>query len=447
MYYSNYNDHRFQDEQPIESVHYQVHDAQPPRKEKKKHLGVKIVAACLACTLAGGAAGGGIATLLTRGGGMPQTAPSTPSDTTVYESVHDDNRVNVNQIKSGQTLSISEIYAANVGSSVGIVTELVTRNWLGQQVPSAAAGSGFVVSSDGYIVTNYHVVSSAHSIKVTFSDGTSYDAQYMDGDADSDIAVLKIDASGLTPVKLGDSDNLNVGEQVAAIGNPLGELTFTLTSGYISALNRALTMSDGTVMNMIQTDTAINNGNSGGPLFNTYGELIGITTAKLSSSNTSSTAGIEGLGFAIPINDVKAMILDIVANGRITGRAYMGLNRPATVTESTAQMYGMSVGVYVNQVEPGSAADRAGLQRGDIITAIGSNKITSTSALQSVLKKYQAGQTESLTVDRSGQTIQLEITFDEKPAVETSTQSQSNVPAYNDNYDNGNGYGFYWPFG
>lgn len=435
MYYSNYN--RNPDEhEPIEAPSFHVHDEEPP-KAKKKHLGAKITAACLACAIVGGLAGGGV--MLAAGGG---TAGNT---TTINEGVHTPTAVSVNQVDSGKAMSISEIYAANVNATVGITTELVTTNFWGQQVAGAAAGSGFVITQDGYIVTNYHVIDGAQSIKVTFYDGSSYDAKLVGGEEDSDLAVLKIDATGLPHVTLGDSSALNVGEQVAAIGNPLGELTFTLTSGYVSALDRPLTMSSGTVMNMIQTDTAINNGNSGGPLFNIYGEVVGITSAKLSNNNSSSEATIEGLGFAIPINDVKSMITDIIENGRVTGKAYMGIT-PDEVSAEAVQRYGISKGVYVSAVSQGAAADKAGLRKGDIITGIDDKSITSYSDLKLALKAYRAGETATLSVDRNGEKLSLNITFDEIPATDESgtaqTQPQQQEPQQQEQYGGGN-----WPFG
>ena len=256
-----------------------------------------------------------------------------------------------------------------------------------------------------------------------------------------------IEATGLTPVIIGDSDSLVVGEDVVAIGNPLGELTYTLTKGVVSAVNRSLTMSGGLVMNMIQTDTAINSGNSGGPLFNMYGQVIGITSAKLSNSSSSSDATIEGLGFAIPINDVWDMIQDIIENGRVTGKPYMGIT-PANVTESDAQKYGMSVGVYVNAVTPGSAAEKAGLVQGDIITAIDETAITSYSDLKTALKNYKAGDTATLTLDRNGKVDTVSITFDEYPTDEELEQQQAQQEAQEEQQQEEQQNSYYnWPFG
>ena len=312
MYYdSNYH------EEPIPTNEYRVEDmgpaapqGQPPKKEKKKHFWPKALALCLVCALLGGVGGvAGSAYYFGKNGG-----PGGGGSTTIYESDREPTAVTVSYTNTGKELSTEEIYASWVNSTVGISTEIVTTNYFGQQV-SAAAGSGFVISSDGYIVTNYHVIEGASTIKVTFYDGTEYSATLIGGEQSNDVAVLKIDASGLTPVIIGDSDAMNVGQAVTAIGNPLGELTFSQTAGIISAKDRTVTLSGGTKINMLQTDCTINSGNSGGPLFNSYGEVIGITSAKYSNNGSYSEATIEGIGFAIPINDVIDIIQDLIEHG------------------------------------------------------------------------------------------------------------------------------------
>ena len=271
----------------------------------------------------------------------------------------------------------------------------------------------------------------------------------MGGEEENDIAVLKVEAQGLTPVVIGKSSDLHVGDQVVAIGNPLGELTFTLTGGYVSAMDRSITMSDGSVMNMIQTDTAINSGNSGGPLFNLYGEVVGITTAKLSSSNSSS-ASVEGLGFAIPIDDVVEMVSDIMEHGYVTGKPNVGI----LLEEVSGQAirYGIPQGAYVSGVLSGAAGDKAGLQAGDIITAVDGEAVTSVSALQDAVKRFRAGDSAQFTVYRDGEDVTLNITFDE-----SSQQRQQDLndlrarlveeqQAQREQENQQNGY-FSWPFG
>ena len=335
-----------------------------------------------------------------------------------------------------------------MGSTVGITTEITTTNVWGQPVSQAAAGSGFVITSDGYILTNYHVIEDADSIQVAFVDGTTYDATLVGGESENDIAVLKINATGLTPVIIGDSDNVKVGEQVVAIGNPLGELTFSMTSGIVSAKDRSITMENGNVMNMIQTDTAINNGNSGGPLFDMYGQVIGITSAKLSGSS-SSEATIEGLGFAIPINDIKDMVTDIMENGYVTGKPYMGIT-VSTVPESISERYGMSQGALVESVDGSSCAAKAGLEKGDIITGIDGKTVISSAELVEAKKNYKAGDTVTLDVERNGEKLTLTLTFDEDTPERRAAQeeAQAQQEQQNEEQSNNSGSGsYFWPFG
>lgn len=454
MYYShsdpnaNENENRETHEQPIELGGYRVEPwEEPPRQSRKKkdRMWPKITALCLSCALVGGLVGGGGIYLMSGGaiGG---------GTTTVYEGQQAPTVVNVSHVTGKEKLSPAQIYATYVGSTVGITTELVSTNYFGQQVQNAASGSGFVVSSDGYIVTNYHVIEDATSIKVTFVDGKTYDATLRGGDKSNDIAVLKIDAENLTPVVIGSSDDLVVGDQVYAIGNPLGELTYSMTSGIVSALDRNVTMSDGTRMNYIQTDTAINSGNSGGALFNEYGQVVGIVSAKLSSSGSSS-ASVEGLGFAIPMGDVKNMLTDIIQHGYITGQPYMGIIN--TSVSGEAQRYGTPAGSYVMGVVEGSCSEKAGLQTGDIITAIGDAEVTSSDDLQNAMKDFKAGDSVKLTVNRSGEVETLTITFDEKTEersqasqdLQTQLQQEQQQQQYQQGGQDSQGGNFYFPFG
>ncbi len=455
MYYNDYNHQNWLDvpQQPVSQP-----ENVPGAPEKKKRVWPKVAALCLSCAILGAAAGGGVAAMIgsrnaagTAANG--DVAPSGPS-TTLYTGEHEGAEVNTTSIHSGQILTGAQIYAAYVNSTVGITTEVDGGvNIFGQRVQNAASGSGFIISKDGYIVTNYHVIEDANSIKVTLYDGKSFDAKLIGGEEENDIAVLKIDAQNLTPVVLGDSDKLVVGAQVAAIGNPLGELTFSMTQGTVSALNRNVTMSDGTRMNYIQTDTAINSGNSGGPLFNMYGEVIGVVSAKLSGSSGSS-ASIEGLGFAIPLNDVRGMIEDIIQYGYVTGQPYMGV--VVSSVSGEAQRYGTPAGAYILGVVEGSCAEKAGLETGDIVTKIGEAEVTSADDLMNANKDYEAGDTVTLSIVRSGEKRTVSITFDE----ETSKWQEASNELYQEiqeeqqrqqqeQYQNsyGNGFGWGWPFG
>ena len=383
---------------------------------KKNRVGMKLTALALCCALLGGAVGGGIVWGVSNSGEEDSTTINV-SDRTVSQ-------VAVNKVDGQTEMSDAEVYAANVNSVVSInVTGTSGTNWFGQPVQTASAGSGFILTSDGYIVTNYHVVGDAQTIQVTLYSGDTYDAQYVGGDEDYDIAVIKIEATGLQAVTLGNSEELNVGDHVLAIGNPLGELTFSMSGGMVSSVNRAINV-DGTPFNMIQTDTSINPGNSGGPLLNSYGEVVGIVSAKYSSTGSNGETA-EGLGFAIPINDVSSMIQDIMTNGYVSNRAYLGATI-GTLNASMAQQYRYDIteGAFVYSVEDGGPADQAGLQLGDVITAIDDTEITSLDDLTAARKSYTAGDTCTLTVYRQGETITLQLTWGAAPA-EQQAESQS----------------------
>jgi serine protease Do len=335
-------------------------------------------------------------------------------------------------------MSDAEVYAANVNSVVSInVTGTSGTNFFGQAVQTASADSGFVLTRDGYIVTNYHVVEDADTVKVTLYNGDEYDAKYIGGDEDYDIAVIKVEATDLSPVTLGDSTNLNVGDHVLAIGNPLGELTFSQTVGSVSCVNRAINV-DGTPFNMIQTDASINPGNSGGPLLNSYGEVVGIVSAKYSSYSSES---VEGLGFAIPINDVSAMIEDIMTNGYVSNKPYLGITPGSMTSQMAAQYrYDVTSGVFVYSVEEGSAADDAGLKMGDVITKVDDTTISSVDDLNAAKKKYSAGDTATLTVYRDGETITVDITWGAVPADQQTDDDSSQTQDSTDNSQSGSSY-------
>ncbi len=332
------------------------------------------------------------------------------SASTTYEGSRASSVIDVKNIDTSKEMTPAEVYAANVKSTVGITTS-VNTNYFGFQTTAAASGSGFIYSEDGYILTNYHVVEDASTITVTDYDGQTYSAALVGYDESNDIAVLKIDATNLTPVTLGDSSNMNVGDEVVAIGNPLGELTFSLTEGVVSALDRQVTLSSGVTMNLIQTDCAINSGNSGGALFNLYGEVIGITNAKYSSSSSSSSsASIDNIGFAIPINSVKSIVESIIEKGYIS-KPYLGVTVGDVSSESVG--YGLPEGAAIASVADGSAASKAGLQANDIVTAVNGTAITSASDLTTYIGGCSVGDVLTLTVYRQGETKELQVTLGE----------------------------------
>lgn len=393
-----------------------------PKKPKKGWTPSKLIALCLACAIVGGGVSGGAVALASRS----QKASTASGTSTVLESDRTaTTNVQTQKVQAGDAMSVADIY--NTYSNSVVCIQVSTSNGTG-------AGTGFVITEDGYIVTCYHVIDGATDIAVTFPDSTSYAATLVGGDADNDVAVLKIDASGLTPVVLGDSAQLEVGDTVTAIGNALGTLANTTTTGVVSALDRAITMSDGSVINVLQTDCTINSGNSGGPLFNQYGEVIGIVNAKYSSSGYSSgTATIEGIGFAIPYADVSGKIADLMQYGYITGKPSLGIT-VSTVSALDAQRYNMVVGAYVNSVNSGSCAETAGLKQGDIITAVNGEEITNYEELVNAKNKMFAGDQMTLDVWRDGETTTLTVTLDEaKPATSGSTDnSQSGSSGQSD---------------
>ena len=338
-------------------------------------------------------------------------------------------------------LTPGAIYQQNVQAVVLITSKVTGTNMFGPTT-GTSSGSGFVISEDGYVVTNHHVVEGATGVTVTMHDGTEYAAKIVGSDSTNDVAVLKITENvQLQAVEIGSSTILSVGDQVVAIGNPLGELTSTLTVGYVSAKERDVT-TEGTTINMIQTDAAINSGNSGGPLFNSLGQVVGITTAKYSGSS-SSGATIEGIGFAIPIDDAMPLVDDFINYGYINS-AFLGV-MVSEMDASTASYYGLPVGAYVQEVTAGHCAEKAGLKAKDIIVALGEYDVENLSELTKVLRKFKAGDTTTITVYRGGREITLPITLDEKPrdtATETPTPSENGKLPQDGNYDDWYNYFF-----
>ncbi len=402
-----------------------------PKKEKKARRGMSggaIVALCLVCALLGGA-GGGIMAGFFLGGDEPEApALSQPADMdtqTGIFTVADSAATPAPQTPtvSGDVISAKEIYSLACEQAVAITSEITYASFFGYST-SPVSGSGFIVSSDGYILTNYHVIEDAaqggFEISVLTYDGSEYIASIVGYEEDNDVAVLKIEAEGLSAVTVGDSEVMSVGDTVYAVGNPLGELQYTMTSGMVSALDRDLTTYDsasGTynTINMFQIDAAVNSGNSGGPLYNDRGQVMGIVTAKYSDT------GVEGLGFAIPINDAVKIAEDLITKGYVSGKAYMGVS-VGTLPASVSQYYGLPSGAYVESVDPGSCAEKAGLTVGDIITKLDDQRISSGEELISAKKAYRAGDSATLTVARSGQELQLTIVFDEEVPSESETQ-------------------------
>ena len=309
---------------------------------------------------------------------------------------------------AGRTVhSPAEVYAQNVNSTVAVSVS-TTVNMFGYDTVSAGAGSGFVITEDGHILTNYHVVEGADEISVKMYNGDAYDAELIGYDDTNDIAVLKIDAKGLTPVTFGDSDAVVVGEDVVAIGNPLGELNFSLTKGVVSALDRDVSLSGNTRLKLIQTDCAINSGNSGGALFNMYGEVVGITNAKVSGFGFG--ASVENIAFAIPVNTVVDIVEQIMTKGEIS-TPYIGIT--VNNVDDNLRAYGVPAGANVYSVNEDSPAEKAGLKKNDVIVEANDEAITGSDDLVKLIRSSAAGDEVELVVYRQGENVELTVAVGE----------------------------------
>ena len=395
---------------------------EPPKKKKHHVNGGKVARSAVALVLAAvmGFAGGYVGSQMNGSKVViQQVAPSGSSSSSGSDSSI------TSASASGSSLTTEQVADLVSPSVVVITTEQVVYSqwsWYGQNQVESGAGSGVVISSDGYILTCAHVVSGASNITVTIGD-TDYPATVVGEDDTSDVAVLKIDATDLTPATVGNSDSLAVGESVLAVGNPLGELGGTVTSGIVSALNRSVTIqgtSSTNTMSLIQMDASVSPGNSGGGLFNMNGELIGLVNAKSSSSDA------EGLGFAIPINDAIKVAQDLLENGYVSGRPYMGITYLAvTDAQTAAQLNVNAYGVYVVDVVQGGPADKAGLKTGDRIVSIDGTEIAQKDDLGTLIQQHAAGDTLSITVAREGQMQTVSLTLGEKNAQTQQAQKNS----------------------
>ena len=391
---------------PVNGYGAQPTPPTPPRKKGGKKIGLRILAGVGVVVL--GFGGGMLGTVAASRAGL------TGSQVVVQQVQRDENATASTRGSTGGTnLSMTEIAAKAQPSVVAITTEQMvsTNSWFGNYVQSGA-GSGVIISQDGYILTCAHVVNGATNIKVQLPDDTEYTATVVGADTTSDIAVVKIDATGLSAATIGDSDALAVGELAVAVGNPLGTLSGTVTDGIISAVNRSVEV-ESNEMSLIQTDAAISPGNSGGGLFNGQGELIGIVNAKSgSTTNTGEATNAEGLGFAIPINTAMDIAQDLIENGYVK-RPALGVT-VVTVTQENAMQFGVSdYGVYIYQITPGSGAANAGLQVGDRIIAIDDNSVSQSSDLTGYLQQKAVGDTVNLQIERDGKMATYQVVLGE----------------------------------
>lgn len=398
------------------------------KKEKKAH-GKGAVAATLVASILCSAVVG-------FGGGMLAMKLSS------YGSSGDGLKIQkvVETVTTGSTVSDSmsteDIVEKTGNSVIEITTESVTTGSYLRNYITQGAGSGVIISENGYIVTNNHVIDGASTIKVTTKDGKSYDATLVGSAAPQlDIALIKIDATGLTAATMGNSDELKVGEKAVAIGNPLGQLGGTVTEGIVSALNRDISV-DGVTMNLLQTNAEINPGNSGGGLFDDHGNLIGIVVAKSAAEET------EGLGFAIPVNDVSNVVEDLTKYGYVKGVVDTGLSLLDISNTQTAMMYGVNeTGVYIQSVERGSKAESAGFMRGDRIVSVDGTEISTSAEFEAAIKGKSVGDTVTVTVSRSGRTTDLKLILDEYTPDSANTSNgftDENVNSGNNKYGGNN---------
>ena len=344
------------------------------------------------------------------GGGYLGATVAGGGSRVVYQTVQRDASSGDTTGSAASALSLTDVSSIVSPSVVAITTEVMTSSntWFGGQYVESGAGSGVIMSEDGYIITNNHVVSGASNVTVTLQDGSTHPATVVGADSQSDIAVVKIDATGLTPAVMGDSDKLAVGETVLAVGNPLGELSGTVTNGIVSALNREVTVNN-QKMTLIQTNASISPGNSGGGLFNAEGDLIGIVNAKSVSDNA------EGLGFAIPVNTAIQVATDLIQNGYVSGRPVMGVTVVTISDAQTAAQYGVSsYGVYVAEVTENGPAAQAGVQKGDRIVSVDDTLIESNNDLTDLISSHAVGDTLNVQLSRDRQLMNVQVTLGER---------------------------------
>lgn len=414
---------------------YTTNTSAPKPKKQKKGMGKAAVAILV---IIGFICAGGLGF----GGGLLAMKYGNSSGS----SAHTGGDLNINKVEdtagegtpvSTNNLSVTEITNMVADSVVEITTEVVTTGKFSQQYISEGAGSGVIISEDGYIITNNHVISGANTISVSLRDGTSYKATIIGADSVIDIALLKIDATGLTTAVFGDSSKINVGDMTVVIGNPLGQLGGTVTDGIVSALNRDIVI-DGNTMNLLQTNAAINPGNSGGGLFDGRGKLIGIIVAK------SSGTDVEGLGFAIPINDVLDILEDLKKYGYVTGRIEMGMTLLDVTSEQMAWMYGVSdIGVYVYSVTNGSNAADVGFKPGDYIKTFDGQEVTTADDIEKILDKHKVGDKVEITFVRRRQQHTLTLELEEyTPNIIGKTENTDGFSDGSNNYGSSEAYGF-----
>lgn len=386
------------DNNDVNDFYTQGYSDDKPEKKKENNKNVKVIAITIAILLASTACGFAGSIL---GNQLVNKNTDSNGNAVITKSIV--NTANT----AGSTATTADVVTAVADSVVEISTETVQTNNFLQQYVSEGAGSGVIIDSNGYILTNNHVIQGASKIQVRTRNGNTYEAKLVGTDAESDLAVIKIEETGLKSAVFSDSSKLVVGETAIAVGNPLGELGGTVTQGIISALDREITI-EGQTMNLLQIDAAINPGNSGGGLFNSSGELIGIVNAKTSAS------GIEGLGFAIPSNTAQKIAADLIENGYVSGKVKLGVTMIEINDKVTAAQYNVSdYGVYIAQVNANSDAYYGGLKSGDRVVSINGEKIETSSQIKDIIENSSVGDKLSFVVKRGTKEVNLEITLTE----------------------------------
>lgn len=392
---------------PVSAPSYEAGAKTKKKKSRSTGKLIAVFAIALVVAILVGGVGGYIAASLKLADANTGVQSSGGNNVVMYEAV--DNGSSSPVLSSGST--IADISKKVSPSVVEITTEVAQSGGFMSQYITEGAGSGVIVSADGYIVTNNHVIEDAKKITVILDNGESYSAKLVGTDEITDIAVIKIEVSGLIPAVYGKSEDLRVGDFALAVGNPLGELGGTVTDGIISALEREVVI-DSVTMTLLQTNAAINPGNSGGGLFNASGELVGIVNAKAAGED------IEGLGFAIPIDIAKPVIEDLITYGYVTGRVQAGIQILDVLDYATAFQYRVNkLGPYIYSVSENSDAERAGLKQGDLVMKINDTLVYESADILAIFTDCETGDTVTITVERGGEEIDIQLTFTEyKPA-------------------------------
>lgn len=419
----------------------------PKKPAKKSHKGrnAAIIACSLALALCVGFGGGVLGAAMTKSPDKETKTVVTTNEGSIVQastSKGEDSGLKIveaastSENTSSQSGSIADVVSRIKDSVVEITTESTSYSSFYGQYVTQGAGSGVIISDDGYIVTNNHVIEDATNINVTTTNGKEYKAKLIGTDATLDVALIKIEAENLTVATFGDSSKLSVGQTSIVIGNPLGQLGGTVTKGIVSSLKRNIKI-DGQSMELLQTDAAINPGNSGGGMFDENGNLIGIVVAK--SAQTSSGIAVEGIGFAIPINNVKSILGDLKANGKVTGRAALNVTLVDVNTETSKRRYGVDeTGVYLGSVDKDGAAGKAGAMVGDRVVKIGDKTVSKMDDVTEELRNHKAGDTIKMVVSRDGEEKELSVVLDEADSTGSESKSRNS-----NNFNPGNSFGSY----